>query len=198
MFFRQIASGLIFALCSFGMAHACEETVTLDRAQTIDLLNEVRSPDTDPLLQLFAFETLACSDQPGVRDLVLRTAANSPNATIRSQVLLRALFEQEAIVVHLLEVEGLSKVQYDRIKANPTLTLSPVYRDLSRGCMSFHRDYECSESSIADVQGEQLSIRVRWNGFDMDGYFRMQEGALLGTLSFPKDNLSYPARIDLF
>lgn len=177
-------------------ALACDELLTLDRPQVIDLVNRLRSTEADPLDQLFAFETLMCSAQAGVRDLTLRTAVASANPTIRGQVLLRALFEKEVIAVELLEVEGLTKEQYERIKANPVEALGVTYRDLPNACMSFHSDEQCPAYSSLNVQGIGATIHIRYNNYDVDGLFRLEGEGLAGHLTL--GNLTYPARIALF
>lgn len=187
------AGGIGFAASS---AFACDEFVTLDRAQTTDLINTLRSAEADPLDQYFAFETLMCSDQPGVRDLSLRTAAKSNNETVKGQVLLRALMELEVVPIRLLEVEGLSKDQYARIKARPSEMLGVTFRDLAQACMSFHRNDHCPPNSNLNVSGTRTTINIDWNGYVVRGSFALEGDKLLGDVTF-KD-ATYPAEIPLF
>lgn len=182
--------------CVAAAASACDGFVALDRAQTTDLINTLRDAEADPLDQYFAFETLMCSDQPGVRDLSLRTAARSDNATVQGQVLLRALMEMEVIPVRLQEVEGLTKDQYERIKAQPSEMLGVTFRDLSQACMSFHRDNHCPPYSNLHVSGTRTTININWNGYSFKGSFALEGDKLVGDVTF-KD-ATYPAEIPLF
>lgn len=179
-------------------AQACEDFVSLDRGQVVDLMNTIRDPQKDPLDQFFAFETLMCSNQSGVRDLARRTAMKSTDPTLRGQVLLMAIMEMENIPVRLLEVDGLSKEQYERIKQRPIENFAVKYRDPANACLSVIRDKSCDPASLVSVNGTRLTIRTRYNGYDIDGDFSLDDGALKGILTFAKLNQTYPARIDLF
>lgn len=179
-------------------AAACEDYVQLDRAQTTDLLNELRSPETEPLFQLFAFETLMCSDQSGVRDLTLRTGAKLNNPTVQSQVLARALMEMENIPIRLLEVEGLSKEQFERIKQRPVENMPVTFRDTSKSCIAFSNKSACDTNGGLSINGTRATLRTRFNGHGLDGDFLLKDGKLSGILTFTREGQTYPALIDLF
>lgn len=192
----------VLALClgvfSAGAAQACGDLVAIDRAQITDLMTVVRDQDADPLDQFFAFETLMCSDQSGIRDLTLRTGLKSPNPTIQAQVVLRAMLEKESVFIHLLEVDGLSKEQYERITARPSETLPIQFKDPGAACFSFHDNRGCNTASLMSVNGTLVTIRTRWNSYDLDGNFSLNDGKLTGQLTFAREKLTYPAEINLF
>ncbi len=192
----RVAALLVIAMAS--AASACDEFVKIDKAQTITLMNTMSNDQSAPLEQLFAFETLMCSDQPGVRDLTLRTGLQSSNPSIQGQVLFKAVMEMESIPILLLEKQGLSKEQYERIKQRPIENLSVSYRDTKLACLSFSHREKCDPNNVMSITGTRASIRTRFNGHGLDGEFRLQNGALEGLLTFTREKQTFPARIDLF
>ena len=61
------------AIAAAQAASACEDRVTIDPMQARELLSTIANGGADPLDQFFAFDTLMCADQTGIRDLALRT-----------------------------------------------------------------------------------------------------------------------------
>jgi hypothetical protein len=197
-FLRRCFTGLALSLTLAGPALACDDLITLDKSQTVDLVNTLRNEEADPLEQFFAFETLMCSDQAGVRDLTLRTAAKSGNETIQSQVVLMAVMEMENIPVRLLEEEGLTKEQYERIKQRPIENMSVSFRDPSKGCLSFVNTKDCARDNVLTVQGKRVFMRTRFNGQGVDGDFELKDGKLQGIFTFTQPGHTYKAEIPLF
>lgn len=177
---------------------ACEDRVTVDPMQARELLTTVASDEADPLDQFFAFDTLMCADQTGIRDLALRTGAASTNATIQGQVLLRSLFEMETIAVKLLPAEGLSTEHYKAIEQTPQINFAVRYRDLPAGCLSFGSDRGCDRNSNLSVTGTKAILHIDHND-DIIGSFSVVDGGLLGEVRVDALNgLVFPAQIALF
>ncbi|NBB97716.1 MAG: hypothetical protein GVY34_06020 [Alphaproteobacteria bacterium] len=187
-----------FALVTAQAAFACEDRVTIDPMQARELLSTIANDGADPLDQFFAFDTLMCADQTGIRDLALRTGAASSNATIQGQVLMRSLFEMETIAVKLLPAEGLSTEHYKAIEQNPQLNFAVRYRDLAAGCLSFGSDRGCDRNSNLSVTGTKAILHIDHND-DIIGSFSVVDGGLMGDVRVDALNgLVFPAQIELF
>lgn len=192
---RRVLICLVVCLSPVSAA-ACDEYVTVDRAQAADLMAVVRDAQADPLDQLFAFETLMCASQPGLRDLALRTGVTSGNPSIQGQVVLRALLEKEVVAVELVEAEGLSKQHYEVIAARPYKMLSVTHRDFAAGCLSFHSRDQCEPASVMTITGVGAVMNVGVNNDRIAGEFRLDGAALMGQVML--DDLRFAARISLF
>jgi len=186
------------AIAAAQAASACEDRVTIDPMQARELLSTIANGGADPLDQFFAFDTLMCADQTGIRDLALRTGAASSNATIKGQVLLRSLFEMETIAVQLLPAEGLSTEHYKAIEKTPQLNFAVRYRDLAAGCLSLGHDRRCDVSSNLSVTGTKAILHIDHNN-DIIGSFSVVDGSLMCSVRVDALNgLVFPAQIDLF
>ena len=178
-------------------AQVCEAMITLSREQASALLADMISPEVTALDQLYAFEELQCSDQPGVRELALRTAGLSQNPVIRSQVLSRALFEKEVLVIHLQAPEEPGEEHLGRLEQYPTESLPILFRDPAQGCMSFHDTRTCSTTSLGTVFGNGVDISITHGNVNTFGSFTYDHGDRLnGTITFR--GLAFPAWIGLF
>lgn len=195
---RYVLPAAALALVTAQSAGACEDRVTIDPMQAPELLSTIANDGADPLDQFFAFDTLMCADQTGIRDLALRTGAASSNATIQGQVLLRSLFEMETIAVRLLPAEGLNTEHYKAIQQTPQLNFAVRYRDLGAGCLSLGHDRRCDVSSNLSVSGTEAILHIDHNQ-DVIGSFSVVDGGLIGDVRVDVLNgLVFPAQIELF
>lgn len=189
-------------IVSTSPAFACEEFVSIDNVQTRELIETMRSPASDPLDQVFAYETLICSDQAAVRDLTLRTGATSENPVIRGQTLFLAIAQMSSLVVELLPAEGLPNDHYDLLGDYPALSFPVTFVDPARTCLALG-DREACKGQMVDVKGETATLHAAFPGTSSDvlGRFSYSGGSLVeGTmqLNLHEGNFAFPARITLF
>ncbi|MEM8730612.1 MAG: hypothetical protein AAGF79_11905 [Pseudomonadota bacterium] len=177
----HLLSLVILALLTLGgqsaaAQGACESYKTFSRDEAAEYLAAMVSPEVTALDQLFAFEDLMCSDQPGLRELTLRSAGLSENPVIRSQVLTRALFEKEVLAIRLVGSDEMSEQQKTRLAQYPTESLTVLYKDLAAGCLSFHQQDGCNPASQATIFGTTLDLHINWSGYQVFGSFTYDHG----------------------
>lgn len=199
-----------FALCLLlsGPALAqnlCDEAVALSQPQARELLETLQNEAANPIDQIFAFDTLICSDQAAIRDMSLRAGAVSPNPSIQSEIIFLSLASKSILTVELEEAEGLSKQHYDFLKSNRINNSNITYVDRANACLSLGQSGKCEENQRVDVSGRNVALSGLWKvgnkrtgvegTFRYDGgeYLRGEVEMLLGS-----ESLRFPAVISLF
>lgn len=193
---RVFACSALIFVASAHSALACAERVSIDPAQARDLVAQMADPATAPIDLFYAFETLMCSDQSGLRHLALRQGAVSDNPVSAGQVITRALLDKATPAIGFVAREGLGTAHYNLIRDMPLLTLPLQYRDLYAQCLSIHRDDECNPDPVLAVSGTEVVLRVNWNSERIEGVFIQDGEVLRGQVTYR--DLALPAEINLF
>lgn len=204
MTFSKFLSRSLFSLAATVLGHQaqaeCAEWQTLSVEQARQHMSELVAPEGDPLEQLFAFGALMCSDQPVVRQIALKNAANAPSETIRSQLLLTTLMNMTVLRIELGEGKPVDP-EGEIAPTPPTVWLLGVkFRDPPNACLSLfqtHGATGCHDRSLVEVSGLRVTM-VHWTkDLAFDGKFLYEYGNTL-TGEIRKAGLRIPATITLF
>jgi hypothetical protein len=182
-----------------------EEAVSLSKPQARELLGTLQDEAANPIDQIFAFDTLICSDQAAIRDMSLRAGAVSKNPSIQSEIIFLALARKSILTVELDEVEGLTKQHYDFLASNRINNSNITHVDRANACLSLGQSGKCEENQRIYVSGRNVAISGHWKignkrtsfegTFNYDGgeNLRGEIELLLGSAT-----LRFPASISLF
>ncbi len=181
-----------------GPAIACETYVAVDTAQAKELLKVMADAAADPLDKLAAFETLACSDKPAIRDHALRNGLGlSTDDLTRGQILAEILYSKGRFKL-ALDKKGVSdKGALDFINSASGSILYPNrYIDRTRGCISLQDDGACRQREYLVLRG--TSIEFDFSNQALTGTFALgDDNRLLGSVKY-QGSVEIPAEIILF
>ncbi len=178
---------------------SCEkyESFTLDEQKSFrEMLNK---SNADPLDRLFAFNRLACSDDPNIRSYAVREGLkNSSDELVRNQVMLTAFMQMKRVDIELGESTDATKDDQSFIKKNSGIFSKNVqYRSKTDGCISLYRADKCLSSSSLFIKGD----KIEYNYKSIFGEFRLtSNNEMLGFLRVAntKKYSRIPAVIKLF
>ncbi|MEM8730611.1 MAG: hypothetical protein AAGF79_11900 [Pseudomonadota bacterium] len=202
---QQLIFAFLLALTALPMAattaHAqCVEMKTYSRDETRQLMSMLVAPEADPLDQLFSFEDLMCSSNPTVRNMALKAGANSSSEDVRSQILFRALAEQQIIRVEL--GEGRNSDGTLAKFSNGVIEMPVIAVNAVAGCISFQSPgkADCNQKHHIQLMGPGIrifnSVRIgAWQLLRGDLAYSFGN-TLEGELIF--SNTTYPVTIKLF
>ncbi|MEW8628083.1 MAG: hypothetical protein AB2551_20210 [Candidatus Thiodiazotropha sp.] len=175
-------SAILGLLISFQQtAFSCEkyESFTLDEQKSFrEMLNK---SNADPLDRLFAFNQLACSDDPNIRSYAIREGLkNSSDELVRNQVMLTAFMQMKRVDIELGESDGATKDDQSFIKKNSGIFSKNVqYKSKTDGCISLYRTDKCLSNSSLFIKGD----KVEYNYKSIFGEFRLtSNNEMLGFL----------------
>lgn len=125
-----------------GPAVACEEYKTLAQADIKEFRDKLTDPNADPIDRLFAFQELACSDSPVMRDYAIRTGlANASDELVRNQIALEALLQKQRIEIEIIPKGAERKAQeYFKERYNNMIMIEVADTYPEDGCVVFRRN----------------------------------------------------------
>ena len=197
-FAALLATLTLFTASEAGAQAQCAQVQQFTRDETRELMSLMVAPEADPLEQLFAFEDLMCASNPVVRNMALKAGASSGSADVRSQILFRALTQQQIIRVELgdgRKPDGTSGEFSSRVLELPVSATNDVAGSISSGGAA------CNQNHHLQLMGS--GIRV-YNLINLGGRWQLLSGdmayshgdAIEGELRFI--DTVYPATINLF
>jgi len=178
--------------------YACESYSEYSIAELKEFREMLSKPDADSLDRLFAFEQMACSDRPTIRNYALKEGLSTiTDPLVRNEIMLKAIMQKKRIDVEL----GTSKNQTDDDKKfiaqhGGIYSNNVSYQSESEGCISFYNT-SCSAAYSLFVMGDKVELNYK----DVLGEFRLSSGGeLVGTLRAGKSAkfTQIPAVIKLF
>ncbi len=178
---------------------ACEKFNPLSSEEVKENRDMLGKLDADPLDRMFAFEQLACSDNPNLRHYAMKEGLkNSADPLVRNQVMLKAMMQKKRIDVELNSNKELTELDKKFISENAGVYSRIVYyRSEKEGCLSLHYPDKCIPTISLFIKGD----KVEYNYKSVFGEFRLsQAGELIGFLR-AKNSSKYsriPAVIKLF
>ena len=201
-FTALLTAALLLAAPPLRAQAQCARMNDFTRDETRQLMSLLVAPEADPLDQLFAFEDLMCSVSPVVRNMALKAGATSGSADVRSQILFRALSQQQIIRVELGEGragDGTAGEYSNRILNMPVEAVNDV-----AGCISFQPPGKatCNQTHHLMLMGPGIRVfnrmkmdSSRW--YTLNGDMTYSFGDTIdGELSLK--GAVYPATIRLF
>jgi hypothetical protein len=164
----------LYLVVSGGTVQACDEFQSIDLQQAQELLTMLNNPEASTMERVFAFNTLACSDIPAVRQTAMQDALQiSDDRIVRGQVLQEILMQRDAIIVELIPSSDLPEDMREWVEEEQgRLLFGFGYRDRARGCISLYYDSECGDRQL------------KFNGDNLELYFIN----LFGQFQFQPDN----------
>lgn len=149
-----IFSIILFVLCE-GPTFACDKYESHTRGELKELRNALQDAATDPFDRLFAYQKLACSDQPIMRTFAVNTIVGKiKDPLVKQQVAFDILFAKRRIDVEIIDdPNGSYKRRY-----NGRAELDVKFRHKQSGCIGFTFDNECSGTRVY-INGPTLDFR---------------------------------------
>ena len=100
----------VIAVCLVaGSAHACEKFEAIGLPDAQKLLNTLKDANSDTMTRVFAFNALACSTVPAIRQVAMKEALKIDDPIVKGNVLLEILMQRDAILVELIPGSDLSR-----------------------------------------------------------------------------------------
>ena len=187
------------ALLHSGAAYACEEYSSYSIAEIKEFRDMLGKADADPLDRMFAFEQMACSDRPNIRNYALREGLNNiKDSLVRNEILFKAVMLKKQIDVELGTTKKLTKTDKSFVLQHGGVYSQFVkYRSETEGCLSLYYKDQCEVGSSLFVSGGKVTL----NYSGVSGSFALSDnGELVGSLRAA--NSAYythiPAVIKLF
>lgn len=188
------ALGLLTVLSA--PALACDGFKPVDADSGNRLMSILESSTAKPLDQIYAFETLACAEQPILRRFAMDEGLRSKNRLLRAQALIELVLQRDGLKVELSDSRDLPEALRNWIKGQGgTIVYRLTKPNRQHACVSLENSGDCEKPTSWQlrVDGE----RVRLNGNAISGDFALtEERTLRGTVKYS----SYPpitAKIDL-
>ena len=89
----------VLAVCLVaGAAQACEKFQAIELNDAQQLLNKLKDAKSDTMTRVFAFNALACSTMPAVRQVAMKEALKIDDPIVKGDVLLEILMQRDAIL----------------------------------------------------------------------------------------------------
>ncbi len=180
-----------------GPALACNDFVTLDKAQITSDYATLQDAGKGEIDRILAFNNLKCSDDDAIRAAATKAAWLSNVETLQSEATWEFLSSRPLLVIKLGTTDNMSKAHYDVLKERDTVTLLIHGAFADENCLSLYYNDRCTPSYAVTVNGRQVDIYQSGVG---TGTFRINNGQLSGSFSLERDRqiLTFPATITLF
>uniref|UniRef100_UPI003BA97C54 hypothetical protein n=1 Tax=Stappia sp. TaxID=1870903 RepID=UPI003BA97C54 len=172
---------------------ACETYKALSATELKEFRDKLAEQDADPIDRLFAYQELACSDQPVMRAYAIRAGMeNARDPILRQQIAFDALMALPRVDIEL-SGENLGKNAKRYVGNEGNVVSNTVrYRDPVKGCLSFNSSDSCSEGSAMTLKGDTLLVSVS----NLVGTLALSEtGEFLGTVRYRGDPITARVRI---
>ncbi len=158
---RSALLGATVAFCLGAPAIACEEYYEVDNTQAKEYVATLKDPAADEFDQVLAFDTLICAKRVALRDIALRAARAATSPSVRAQVLQRAMFSLQRVVVNFRPEEGMSKDVAEFIKTTPSVSFPIVGRFAEQSCISVHGK-DCVDNAF-QIVGNKVQLYSGYN-----------------------------------
>ena len=186
------------AVCLFvGTAQACEQYKALDPDEAQQALSALKDAKSDSMTRVLAFNALACSTIPAVRQVAMKEALTIDDPIVKGSVLLEILLQRDAILVELIPSSGLSRdARAFAEQNNNSLLYKLGFKDPVAGCITLnYAGSECRNDSMIKLNGDSVDL---YNG-NLYGNFTLQpDNSLRGYIKPNPRIAQIPARISLF
>ncbi len=196
----RILTALFGVLLLTGGAVACDAYTTLSTGEMKDYRDKLGEAGADPLDQLFAYEQLACSDNPTIRAYAIKTGLETATEPlVRQQIMFDAMMAKTRLDIELTANAQSTARDKDFIKENSGLwTLHTTTRYKAEGCINLLGNAEqCYPDYVLYVRGPKVELTYS----SAIGMFELADSnELVGFVRY-YDNDSYsriPAVIKLF
>jgi hypothetical protein len=175
-------------------ARACDsfEPLTADEARS--LMDVIKSENADAFDKIFAFDKLACSDSPVIRDYAMREGlASKIDSVTRAQILLATILQKSRYHIILMDDAklGVGEKAYVR-KNGGNLYFDRSFADRENGCVGLYYD-RCDHPNLY-IRGWSVLL----NTSRLRGEFKLQEDTRLMGFVQPQGIGPIPAELDLF
>lgn len=191
------AIGAIAVCFAVGTAHACEKYKEIELADAQKLLSTLKDAKSDTMTRVFAFNALACSTMPAVRQVAMKEALKIDDPIVKGDVLLEILMQRDAILVELIPSSGLSRdAKAWAAKLNNSLVYKFRFKDPAAGCVTVNTGGEaCQKGSMIKLNGDTVDIYED----PLFGEFTLQpDNTLRGYIKPNSRTAQIPAKIGLF
>ena len=172
---------------------ACETYKALSATELKEFRDKLAEQDADPIDRLFAYQELACSDQPVMRAYAIRAGMeNAKDPILRQQIAFDALMALPRVDIEL-SGESLGKNAKRYVSGEGNVVSNTVrYRDPVKGCLSFHSSDACYEGHAMTLKGDTLLVSVS----NLVGTLALTEtGEFLGTVRYRGEPITARVRI---
>lgn len=173
---------------------ACDEYKTMSQDELKQYRDVLSDANADPIDRFFAYQGLACSDQPVMRAYATRAGlASARDPILRQQIAFDALMALPRIDLELAPNGANEKVQRF-LKENGTVFSYEVrYRSRQQGCIEFYSRNACQEGRSLTLKGETMLFNVG----DLVGTLTLTDaGEYIGAVRFKGNPI--PARIRVY
>ena len=161
--------------------HACETRIQHSIEEIKELRDMLQKAEADPLDRLFAFEELACSERPTVRNYAIKEGLeNLADPLVRNEIMLRAMLQKTRVDVVLGNSRTLTTDDKKFINEHGGVYSRQIaFRSTESGCLSLHNGKSCHTANSIFIRGDQVEL----NYSHVSGEFRLSEtGELVGTI----------------
>ncbi len=128
-----------------------------DIKEYVSILQDTKKTEIE---RSFAYENLACSDDPVYRQLALKIGLQDASATIlRSKILMDAMMTKDTFVIDLFESPNLSKESKSYVKEhNHQIRFQAYMSDPIQGCISIYSRTKCLTGRQIKITGRHVDI----------------------------------------
>ncbi len=188
------ALAMITAIGMADTATACETFKTIAASEIKEYRDKLGEADADPIDRLFAYQELACSDQPVVRAYAIRIGLETARDPIlRQQIAFDALMQMPRIDVQLSSEGVQGEAKKFLSKNGLVLSYNVVFRDTQKGCLSFNWTNGCDANNVINVKGDTILYNIR----GAIGTLTLSEtGEYIGSLRY--EGSAIPAKIKIY
>ena len=179
--------------------HACETRIQHSIEEIKELRDMLQKAEADPLDRLFAFEELACSERPTIRNYAIKEGLeNLSDPLVRNEIMLRAMLQKTRMDVVLGNSRTLTSGDKKFINEHGGVYSQKIaFRSAESGCISLYSAKGCDTAYSLFIRGDLVEL----NYSHVSGEFRLSEtGELVGTIR-AQNHANYtriPAVIKLF
>lgn len=187
----------IFAfLCLVVPAQACEEFKKVERDDAQKSVELLEKEQGSSINKIYAFDTLACSDDPALRRLAKEAGLASKNPLLKSKAFLATIYDRKGLSLILLD-DKLGEHEKDWVKRNGGMIIIDFYkRDYSKGCINLSSNFTgCPSDRSVHIEGLKIMV-----GFSLiRAELSLVDGNTLRGFLKPNENLkAIPVKADLF
>jgi len=191
----RLSTVLALTLLCASPGRACDEFKPVDLETGQKLMGILEAPNAQALDKIFAFQTLACADQPIMRRFATDEGIKSKNPLLRAQALAEIVLQRDAIKIELTETPGLPDSLRNWLKAEGHSLVYRVSRPQGRfNCVGIN-GANCDDLRQYQFRVDGEKVRLFYG--NIVGDFQLAEGRnLRGTIKNGA-NPAVPAKIDL-
>lgn len=181
-------------LSAIAPATACEEYKPLSASELKEFRDKLAEKDADPIDRLFAYQELACSDQPVMRSYAIRAGLeNAKDPILRQQIAFDALMAMPRIDIELSKDGADDRARQFIANKGSVISNDVRYRNPKLGCIELNIRQSCDEGTSITIKGDTML----YNAFGLVGTLSLTEtGEFVGTVRY--NGSPMPARIRFY